>query len=516
MYRTLRVAVCALVPAITAAQSAKIEPIRTAGASIVTITNPLGYVRVEGWDRDSVAVADSAAQNLKVTRDATGEIRITVPTQAFGLAVGRSELFVRVPRGVRVNVNGNQTKIEVSDVTGRVDIDAGVEGDIKISGKPAELNVDASQSELELDVTTPYLRAKTASGRIRWSGSSDDASLSTVTGRITIEAGKVGRGRFESTSGDLHFHGGVAPRASLVFETHAGDITANFTAGTEVQLIAVGAVIDLFNHWLFADTAEFRTSKAQVGEKPDAVVTFRTFKGKVTARMDGMNAAAGGDPFADSNFVLLPAGTFSMGDPTDFWMAHDVTLTHSFRIQKTEVTQAQWIAVMHKNPSKFFVCGPQCPVENVSYADVQTFIAELNRISPEKHYRLPTEAEWEYAARAGTNEWYGTPGDERFGGWTKNNSLRTTHPVAQLAPNAWGLFDMEGNVWEWVSDWYYERYPHAAVTDPTGPATGTTRVIRGGAWDTPAIGARVFSRGHKLPTGADYNSGIGFRLARTP
>ena len=515
MHRTLRIAICALVPAVVVAQSPKSEPIRTAGASIVTVTNPLGYVRVEGWDRDSVAIVDSAAQSLKITRDATGEIRITTPVQVFLIGQGRSDIFVRVPRGVRVNVNGNQTKIDVSGVTGRVDVDAGVEGDIKVSGKPAELNVDASQSELELDVTTPYLRAKTASGRIHWSGSSDDASLTTVTGRITIDSPKITRGRFESTSGDLHFHGGVAPRASVVFESHSGDITADFAAGTEVQLIAVGAVIDLFNHRLFADTAEFRSSKAQVGEKPDAIVTFRTFKGKVTARLDGMNAPVAGDPFTDSNFVLLPAGTFTMGN-YEYRAEHDVTLTHSFWMQKTEVTQAQWVAVMHNNPSKFDVCGPSCPVENVSYADAQKFIATLNTLSPDKHYRLPTEAEWEYAARAGTTGWYGTPGDERLGGWTKNNSLGTTHPVAQLQPNAWGLYDMQGNVWEWVNDWYYYLYPPGPATDPTGPATGTSRVVRGGAWNNDPTDTRAFTRSYKLPAGADYNKGFGFRLARTP
>ena len=195
---------------------------------------------------------------------------------------------------------------------------------------------------------------------------------------------------------------------------------------------------------------------------------------------------------------------------------HRVLLTKGFELGKYEVTQAQWVAVMHNNPSKFDVCGPNCPVENVSYTDVQEFIAVLNALSPDKHYRLPTEAEWEYAARAGTTGWYGTPGDERLGGWTKNNSLGTTHPVARLRPNDWGLYDMQGNVWEWVNDWYYYLYPPGPATDPTGPATGTSRVVRGGAWDNSAVDTRTFTRAYKLPTGADYNQGFGFRLARTP
>ncbi len=515
MHRFVRIALCALVPTAGTAQSPKIEPIKTSGANAVSISNSLGYVRVEGWDLDSVAVTSASGDSLTIRRDATGEIRINPPMTSLGVNIGRSDIIVRVPRTIRVNVNGLQTKIDISGVTGRVDVDDGFEGDIKIAGNLTELNVDASQSEIELDVTTPYLRAKTASGRIRWTGSSDDASLTTVTGRITIEAAKIGRGRFESTSGDLHFHGGVTPHASVVFETHSGDITADFTPGTNVQVVAVGAVIDLFDHRLFADTAEFRSTKAQTGEKPTAVVTFRTFKGKVTARVDGTNTAGVGDPFSDSNFVLLPPGTFTMGN-YEYRAEHEVTLTHSFWMQKTEVTQAQWIAVMHKNPSKFAVCGPNCPVENVSYADVQLFIAALNKQSPDKHYRLPTEAEWEYAARAGTTGWYGTPGDERLGGWTKNNSLGTTHRVGELQPNSWGLYDMQGNVWEWVSDWYYSPYPPGPATDPTGPATGTSRVVRGGAWDNDAVDTRTFTRAYKLPTGADYNKGFGFRLARTP
>jgi formylglycine-generating enzyme required for sulfatase activity len=129
-----------------------------------------------------------------------------------------------------------------------------------------------------------------------------------------------------------------------------------------------------------------------------------------------------------------------------------------------------------------------------------------------QHYRLPTEAEWEYAARAGTTGNDGTPGAPTLGGWTAENSGNQTHPVAALRPNAWGLYDMEGNVAEWVNDWM-GPYTSTPVTDPTGPTSGTYRVVRGGSWLSTALFARSAARLDYIPT---FRSSItGFRLART-
>lgn len=233
-------------------------------------------------------------------------------------------------------------------------------------------------------------------------------------------------------------------------------------------------------------------------------------------------------PFTDKNFVLIASGTFQMGDSSD-GPVHSVTLTHPFWMQETEVTQSQWQTVMGTNPSEHKDC-PACPVDSVNYSDVQAFIGRLNT-QPGKQYRLPTEAEWEYAARAGTMSDYGTPGDVTLGGWIQANSGGQTHPVGTLRPNAWGLFDMEGNVWEWVNDWY-GPYPSNPIADPAGapkittnpdptggglwlwPSGGQGRVLRGGSWLSNANEARSASRlnGPPLPR---YN-GVGFRLARTP
>ena len=221
-------------------------------------------------------------------------------------------------------------------------------------------------------------------------------------------------------------------------------------------------------------------------------------------------------------FVLIEAGTFEMGSPAtelgrdDGETLHTVTINQPFYLGKYEVTQEQWQAVMGNNPSGFSNCGRTCPVERVSWEDVQEFIAALNRQEGVTVYRLPTEAEWEYAARAGTQTVYhfGNAAN-RLGqyGWYEDNSGGRTHPVGQKRPNAWGLFDMHGNVWEWVHDWY-GTYPRGAVTDPRGPSSGVRRALRGGSYHYPARACRAATRGSRLPGIRTHN--IGFRLARTP
>ncbi len=223
-------------------------------------------------------------------------------------------------------------------------------------------------------------------------------------------------------------------------------------------------------------------------------------------------------------FVLLPAGTFTMGSPADELgrfdregPQHQVTLTQSFYMQQTEVTQAQWEAVMGSNPSYFSTCST-CPVEYVSWNYVQAFITKMNARG-EGSYGLPTEAQWEYGARAGsTTAFYngaitelscGYDPNLNAIGWYCYNAESKTHPAAEKVPNAWGLYDMSGNVWEWCQDWY-GSYGSAAVSDPTGPVSGSGRVIRGGSWDGNARGCRSAFRYGGSP---DYRSNcIGFRL----
>jgi len=220
-------------------------------------------------------------------------------------------------------------------------------------------------------------------------------------------------------------------------------------------------------------------------------------------------------------FILIPAGTFVTGSPEgeagrfDNETPHPVTVSRPFYLQTTEVTQGQWKRVMGKAPSHFGSCGDDCPVEQVSWYDVQQFIRKLNRMEGTDRYRLPTEAQWEYAARAGTTaSFHAGDSDEdlsRVGWWIGNSGFKT-HPVGRKASNAWGLYDMHGNVWEWVQDWY-GSYPAGPVTDPEGPPAGSYRVIRGGSWSSSAGLCRSAFRISGDPVGRI--SALGFRLVRT-
>lgn len=220
----------------------------------------------------------------------------------------------------------------------------------------------------------------------------------------------------------------------------------------------------------------------------------------------------------DMQFVKVPSGSFMMGAPAsekDSFDSerpqHKVFISKDFYLGKYEVTQGQWKAVMGSNPSQFKECGDNCPVENVSWNDVQDFIRKLNARG-EGTYRLPTEAEWEYACRAGTVGEYGGTGNLDEMGWYVKNSDNKPHPVGQKKANAFGLYDMHGNVHEWVQDWD-GAYLNFDVTDPTGPTTGQKRLIRGGDFRSGHLGGlRSAFRFGFDPTSSGYDRG--FRLVR--
>jgi formylglycine-generating enzyme required for sulfatase activity len=192
---------------------------------------------------------------------------------------------------------------------------------------------------------------------------------------------------------------------------------------------------------------------------------------------------------------------------------HTVRISRPFYLGKYEVTQGQWEAIMGKNPSRF-TGDPNRPVEQVSWEDVQEFLQRLNAREGGARYRLPTEAEWEYAVRAGSTTAYSF-GDStsQLGqyAWHDGNAGGATHPVGRLQPNAWGLHDMHGNVWEWVQDWK-GTYPSGTVTDPTGPQSGSYRVSRGGSWNYAARYCRSANRDDFAPAYRHFY--LGFRLLR--
>ena len=243
---------------------------------------------------------------------------------------------------------------------------------------------------------------------------------------------------------------------------------------------------------------------------------------------------------ADTNLAFIQPGTLTMGSPTNEVDRSSiegpqtaVTISRGFWMGKYEVTQGDYLAVMGSNPSYFngdrsgspwfdqdYGTDLARPVEQVSWIDATNYCAHLTtqaraagRIPTNSVYRLPTEAEWEYACRAGTTTrfYYGDdPGYTNLADYAwYGDAFGTTHPVGQLLPNAWGLYDMAGNVWEWCRDWY-ANYPGGSLLDPPGPGTGTNRVWRGGGWFWVGKYERSARRSNNLPT-YTYD-GLGFRV----
>ena len=235
--------------------------------------------------------------------------------------------------------------------------------------------------------------------------------------------------------------------------------------------------------------------------------------------------------------VLIPAGEFLMGSPDNDSMAygdeqpqHRVRITQPFYLSVYPVTQSEYQRVMGENPSAFngfrgifgFFAnpgGPSWPVEQVSWEDAMAFCRRLSA-QEGTEYRLPTEAEWEYACRSGSTDRWCFGDDEsqlEQYAWYGTNSGSRTHPVGEKKPNGWGLYDMHGNVWEWCADWwdanYCQQFANKVAVDPTGPAGGSGRVYRGGCWDFDASFCRSACRAGSAP-GYRCDS-LGFRLART-
>ncbi|MFZ2901016.1 MAG: SUMF1/EgtB/PvdO family nonheme iron enzyme [Saprospiraceae bacterium] len=259
----------------------------------------------------------------------------------------------------------------------------------------------------------------------------------------------------------------------------------------------------------------------RLAEEKEAIVQAEPEKPKEEPKKSTPPPAAKPASFSPPEMVTVKGGTFTMGctdeqgsDCYDWEKpAHQVTVG-DFQIGKYEVTQAQWKAIMGSNPSSFKNCD-QCPVENVSWNDIQEFIKKLNQRTG-GNYRLPTEAEWEYAARGGQkSNKTKFAGSQNLGavGWYGDNSGNKTHPVGGKSPNELGIYDMSGNVWEWCADWYGD-YSSDAQTNPAGPVKGSYRVGRGGSWVGYPLLCRVSGRYSLAP--ALRNDGIGFRLARSP
>ena len=260
---------------------------------------------------------------------------------------------------------------------------------------------------------------------------------------------------------------------------------------------------------------------------------------KVEAKSTGRVTGTGPHQSAlGIEMVEIPAGRFAMGSPEseegryDNERQHEVVISRPFLAAKYEVTQGQWKSVMGGNPSSFDKCGDDCPVEEVSWYDAVEFCNRLSALEgltlaywisgknvawdrSVNGYRLPTEAEWEYACRAGIETRFNTgSSDSDLGraGWYHGNSGHGTHPVGQKAPNGWGLYDMHGNVWERCWDRYGD-YPRGRLADPDGPMSGSDRVLRGGCWGISTRGCRSARRCRSGP--GHGHCDLGLRLFRS-
>jgi formylglycine-generating enzyme required for sulfatase activity len=233
------------------------------------------------------------------------------------------------------------------------------------------------------------------------------------------------------------------------------------------------------------------------------------------------------------NMVFIPPGVFSFGSPSNEVDRYDdegpqttVTISQSFWIGTYPVTQQEYLSVMTNNPS-YFTGDLSRPVEQVSWLDASNYCRLLTQrdrasgqIPARYQYRLPTEAEWEYACRAGTTTRFYYGEDLGYAAltanaWYRSNSGYQTHPVGQKPPNPWGLFDMSGNVWEWCQDWYAPSHPGGSVSDPQGPVAGTIRVLRGGSWYDQGWLCRSACRIGDDPI-ANYYDNYGFRVVLAP
>ena len=294
-----------------------------------------------------------------------------------------------------------------------------------------------------------------------------------------------------------------------------------------MQIIQSGIawLLLVLSTWLIISCAASNDDKIAT---PKDNTTTKSGSGSTLDESNQTTERISGDTYTNSigiTFALIPKGSFMMGSnksDSDEQPVHQVTIDYPFYMGVTEVTQGQYTKVMGKGsigePSYFSSCGDSCPVEQVSWRDAKAFIKKLNEMEGTGKYRLPSEAEWAYVARAGSTTKYHFGDDSTPLGeyaWYWDNSAEKTHPVGQKKPNAWGLYDMYGNVWEWVEDDYKNSYNHTPTDgQPYINPNAVYKSLRGGSWGDDARDLRSTLRFRSYPDKRYFSQG--FRLLRMP
>ena len=343
------------------------------------------------------------------------------------------------------------------------------------------------------------------------------SAVNPNTGAITGGTAITITGTNLTGASSVRVGSGYATSVVVVNDTTVTAVTPAGTAGAKnVSVTTAGGIATLTGGFTYGVVTTWYTILEQTPNA--AVVPDATVRANIVASGHPWRVR---DNSSGIEMLLIPGATFTMGEEGWATPVHTVTLTRAFYLGKTEVTQAQWEAKMGSNPSHFksYSDSPSRPVETVSWNDIAGFNTATG-------LRLPSEAEWEYACRGGTTTAFhsmpgypnGTNDDSLLGNiawYNSNNSPFGTKPVAGKAANAFGMYDMSGNAYEWCNDWYGSTYYTTSTsTDPAGPSSGSNRVLRGGSWLFYSDVCRSSTRNYDAPDNGGYDRG--FRVARTP
>ncbi len=511
----------------------------TTGGTAITITGTnltgASSVTIGGVAATSVSVVSSTTVTAVTPAGTIGAKTVSVTTPGgtasltSGFTYGAGPTISSVSPNVGPTTGGTAITITGTNLTGTSSVSVGGNAATSVvvvnATTVTAVTPSGAAGAANVSLTTPY-GSPTASGAFTYQLYSTPtiSSVSPNTGPTIGGTAITITGTNLTGASSVTIGGVAATSVSVVSSTTVTVVTPAATAGAKtVSVTTPGGTASLTSGFTYTSASVWYTVLEQ--NPNPAVVTDVSLRNAITATGYPWRVRDNGTGI---EMLLVPGGTFTMGctastgstcfpeeNPT-----HSVTITNAFYMGRYEVTQAQWLAKMGSNPSNFqpptYTADTSRPVERVSWNTIQGFLTATGM-------QLPTEAQWEYACRAGTTTAFhgftgylsGTNDDTLVGNiaWYATNSGNVTHAVGGKAANGLGLHDMLGNVWEWCGDWY-GVYSATAQTNPTGPASGSNRVVRGGAWGNNADRVRSSHRGADTPGTA--NNFLGFRVARAP